>query len=88
MAFASWMECTLGHMWPVGDGDHCPVCGRIGWGHSEKVEDDSAHMQRAMVIKNVAEMEAEIRHLRQVIAEQARHHKLCHEDCAGLTPAT
>lgn len=84
MSFATWMECPLGHMWALGE-DHCPVCGRIGWTHSERVEDDANHVQRALVIKQVADLEAQIRHLRQVIAEQAHHHKETHSECPGLS---
>lgn len=84
MAFASWMECSLGHMWAEGV-DHCPVCGEMGWVHSEKVEYDVHRTQRALVIKQVTELEAEIRHLRQVVADQARHHKEEHRHCHGFT---
>jgi argininosuccinate lyase len=84
MSFATWMECPLGHMWSEGE-DHCPVCGRIGWMHSERVEDDVHHVQRALVIKQVADLEAQIRHLRQVVAEQAQHHKEQHPECLGVS---
>jgi hypothetical protein len=83
MSFATWMECTLGHMWALGE-DDCPVCGRTGWAHAEKIEPDADHMQRAAVIKNVTELEAEVAQLRRVIAEQAHHHKVEHRHCEGL----
>jgi hypothetical protein len=70
-------------MWAVEEGDHCPACGSLGWLHTEKVE-PTPFVQRAAVIKNVTELEAELRHLRQVVAEQVRHHNIYHPYCEGL----
>lgn len=84
MEFASWMECSLSHMWAMGDGDHCPVCGQVGWLRSERVSETATSAQRAVVVQHLAEMQSEISHLRKVVAEQARHHQNHHAYCSGL----
>lgn len=85
MSVVVWMECGLGHMWEPPD-ERCPTCGEVGWMHTETVL-PGAHQTRAMVIKKVSDLEAEMRHLRSVVAAQARHHKTHHPDCLGLPDA-
>jgi hypothetical protein len=88
MNVVAWMECGLGHMWPTEPPtSRCPTCGETGWLHTEAVLEDEGHQTRAMVIKRVTDLEAEIRHLRTVVAAQARHHKSHHPDCLGLPDA-
>lgn len=85
MSIVAWMECGLGHMWATGD--RCPTCGQTGWLHTEAVLEGEGHQTRAMVVKRVTDLEADIRHLRAVVAAQARHHKVHHPDCLGLPDA-
>jgi len=88
MNVVAWMECGIGHMWPVDPPlERCPECGETGWLHTETVLEEG-HQTRAMVIKKVSDLEEEIRHLRQVVAEQARHHKSAHPTCSGLPDAS
>ena len=58
MSFASWMECDLGHMWPVEEDVLCPVCSSPGWRRDERTN-NVVHLERATVIKRVVDLEAE-----------------------------
>ena len=87
MSFASWMECDLGHMWPVEEDVLCPVCSSPGWRRDERTN-NVVHLERATVIKRVVDLESEIRTLRRVVAEQAHHHRAEHPQCPGLPDAS
>lgn len=79
---ANWMECNLNHMWTLEEGATCPVCGGQGWLVTQRI-DLTGHHTRESVLITVSELEAQIRHLRQVVAEQAEHHKTAHPNCPG-----